>query len=71
MVLPKMQLSAYKLVRRKGIQYISNHQNRGWMLTLLEKRLMYALSAQAEDEKILEQQNRFCTLLLLHFESGK
>ena len=24
----------YKLVRRKGIQYISNHQNRGWMLTL-------------------------------------
>ena len=25
---------------------------------------MYALSAQAEDEKILEQQNRFCTLLL-------
>ena len=38
---------------------------------LLEKRLMYALYAQAEDEKILEQQNRFCTLLLLHFESGK
>ena len=23
----------YKLVRRKGIQYISNHENRNWMLT--------------------------------------